>query len=76
MVAVPAPTPVMTPEVLFMVATVVGLIDHTPPVAEEEAVVVAPTQRLLAAEIVPALGKALMSMDFVAVKEQPLVVTV
>ncbi len=76
MVAVPAATPMITPEVLFMVAILVGLIDHTPLVAEEEAVVVAPTQRLLAAEIVPGLGKALMSMVFVAVATQPLVVTV
>ncbi len=76
MVAVPAVTPVMTPEVLFMVAILVGLIDHTPPVAEEVAVVVAPTQRLLAAEIVPTLGMALMSMVLVAVPTQPLVVTV
>ncbi len=75
-VAVPAVTPVMTPEVLFMVAIVVGLIDHTPPVAVELAVVVAPTQRLLAAEIVPALGMALMSIAFVAVPTQPLVVMV
>ncbi len=76
MVAVPAATPVITPEVLFMVAILIGLIDQTPPVAEEVAVVVAPTQRLPAAEIVPALGKALTSIVFVAVEVQPLVVTV
>ncbi len=76
MAAAPALTPVMTPDVLLIFAILVGLIDQTPPVVEEVAVVVAPTQRLLAAEIVPALGKALMTMVFVAVDVQPLVVTV
>jgi hypothetical protein len=76
MVADPAVTPVITPEVLFMVAILVGLIDQAPPVTEEVAAVDAPTQRLLAAVIVPALGMALMSIVFVAVDVQPLVVTV
>ncbi len=76
MLAVPGDTAVMTPEVLLMVAMLVGLIDQAPPVVEEVAVVVAPTQRLLAAEIVPALGRALMSMVFIAIDVQPLVVTV
>jgi hypothetical protein len=76
MVAVPGAKPAITPEVALMVAMEAGLIDHVPPETVELAVVLKPTQRFVAAEIVPALGKALMSIVFVAVATQPLLVTV
>lgn len=75
MVAVPADTPVTTPDV-FTVATRLLLLDQMPPAKPLEVnVEVAPVLIVVVPERVPALGKALMVTVEEVLELQPLEVT-
>jgi hypothetical protein len=75
MVAVPADTPVTTPDV-FTVATRLLLLDQMPPAKPLEVnVEVAPVLIVVVPERVPALGKALMMTVEEVLELQPLEVT-
>ena len=75
MVAVPADTPVTTPDV-FTVATRLLLLDQMPPAKPLEVnVEVAPVFIVVVPERVPALGKALMVTVEEVLELQPLEVT-
>jgi hypothetical protein len=75
MEAVPAATPVTTPEA-FTVATAVLLLVQLPPAAPlEVSVEFAPEQMVVVPEIVPALGKALTVTVEEVLALQPLEVT-
>ena len=67
MVAVPAATPVITPDVVFMVAIDVFDDDHAPPVWVEENVVVKPTHTFCVPDKVPDTGAAVTVTSLVAV---------
>ena len=68
MVAVPAATPVMSPEDVFTVAIPVLLDDHAPPAPPLlKKVVLPPTQIFCAPPTVPALGGELTVTERVAV---------
>ena len=75
---VPAVSPVATPVVEFIVATVGLLLLHVPPLAVEVSVVVDPIQMALLPEIVPAVGAALTEIVVfaVALEQPPLPATV
>jgi len=67
MVAVPAATPVTTPEVVSTVAMLVSLLDQAPPEMVEVKVDVPLTQMFWFPLIVPAVGGAVMVTERVAV---------
>ena len=66
MVAVPAATPVTTPEVALTLAMLVSLLDQDPPVMVEVMVDVPITQMLWFPLSVPAVGAAVTVMVRVA----------
>ena len=78
MVAVPAATPVTTPEVAFTLAMLVSLLDQVPPVMEELKVVVPLTQMLCVPLRVPAEAGAVTVtvLDAVALAQPPVPTTV
>jgi predicted RNA methylase len=67
MVAVPAATPVISPEAALIVATVVSDELQVPPADVEEKVVVSPTQIFCPPLSVPAIGAAVTVIALVAV---------
>jgi hypothetical protein len=68
MIAVPAPTPVTTPVVLFTVATAALLVLHAPPLVPFEVNVVVPLTQIACVPLnVPALGAAVTVTVRVAV---------
>jgi hypothetical protein len=67
MVAVPALTPVITPEALLIVATATLEEVQVPPAEVDKNVVVSPTQMARFPERVPAIGAAVTVTVLVAV---------
>ena len=78
MVAVPAATPVTTPEVAFTLAMLVSLLDQLPPLTVEANVVVPATQMLCVPLRVPAEAGAVTVtvLDAVALAQPPVPGTV
>ena len=78
MVAVPAATPVTTPEVAFTLAMLVSLLDQVPPVMEELKVVVPLTQMLCVPLRIPAVSSVVTvtEREAVALAQLPVPTTV